>query len=278
MRQLYDEFIAWMERQPKYKPKTIQYYREFCGSFADFFPGKVSRVKGRNVEEWIASKNWSQGTRSTAHGAVMRLFNWAVKQKLIGENTVRDAEGEPMVRREKILSVEQQDTFEAAAAPAFRDFLVTLRETGARPGTVSIVAAEDINFDTGLWEIKEHKTRHATGQAIVVAMTPTVREICERKCKLHPTGPIYRTVSGKPWDRKRVIEAFKRLRVKTGFGKEAVAYAYRHRFITEALRRGVDPVTVATLVGHKGMDMIKRFYAHYDAEQLQEAVKKATKR
>lgn len=53
--------------QPRYKPKTIDSYRQY---------------------------------------SVMRHFNWAVKRKLIPENTAKGAQGEPMVRRELRLTVE----------------------------------------------------------------------------------------------------------------------------------------------------------------------------
>lgn len=276
VRALYDQFIAWMQRQPKYKPKTIQHYRDLCGRFVEYFPGKVSRLKPKDLEDWIASKSWSQGTRSTAYRAVIRLFNWAVRHKLIPENILRDAESEPMVRREHVLSVEQQDYIEETAGPGLREFLIALRDTGARPGTIASVTAKEIVFEEGLWRVPEHKTKHKTGQAIVVAMTPRLARISRVLCTQHPAGPIFRTVNGKPWTHARVTQTFKRIKDRTGYGAECYAYAYRHRFITEALRRGVDPVTVATLVGHKGMDMIKRFYAHYDAQQLQDAVLKAT--
>lgn len=54
-------------------------------------------------------------------------------------------------------------------------------------------------------------------------------------------------------------------------------YAFRHSFITEALVRGVDAVTVSVLAGHRDTTMISRHYAHLTdkADHLREAARKA---
>jgi integrase len=40
------------------------------------------------------------------------------------------------------------------------------------------------------------------------------------------------------------------------------AYAIRHTFITDALRQGCNPVTLAHIVGHKDATMILKIYQH----------------
>jgi integrase len=71
---------------------------------------------------------------------------------------------------------------------------------------------------------------------------------------------------------------FRRLRLKLPHLKDAIAYAYRHSFATDALTNGVGVAQVAELLGHKSADMVLRHYGHM-ADQLghmREAARKAT--
>lgn len=54
-------------------------------------------------------------------------------------------------------------------------------------------------------------------------------------------------------------------------------YAFRHSFVTEALVKGIDAVTVSVLVGHRDTTMISRHYAHLAGrhDHLREAARKA---
>ena len=52
---------------------------------------------------------------------------------------------------------------------------------------------------------------------------------------------------------------------------------YRHSFVTRALKHGVDPITLANLLGHADPTMIARVYGHLsqDSEYLMKALGKA---
>jgi integrase len=54
-------------------------------------------------------------------------------------------------------------------------------------------------------------------------------------------------------------------------------YTFRHSWCTHALERGVDAVTVATLMGHRDTTMISRVYSHLmqRRDHLRDAVRKA---
>ena len=53
-----------------------------------------------------------------------------------------------------------------------------------------------------------------------------------------------------------------RLKEKTDLPKDVCSYLLRHAFGTNAILNGVDVVTVAQLMGHESLDMIKKVYAH----------------
>lgn len=56
-------------------------------------------------------------------------------------------------------------------------------------------------------------------------------------------------------------------------------YALRHSWATNALKQGVDPLTVALLMGHKDPSMLARVYQHlsHSPEHMREQAKRATR-
>jgi integrase len=53
-----------------------------------------------------------------------------------------------------------------------------------------------------------------------------------------------------------------RRRLKDQFPGGLCAYLFRHTYATDALENGVDPITVAELLGHKDTTMVSRVYQH----------------
>ena len=47
----------------------------------------------------------------------------------------------------------------------------------------------------------------------------------------------------------------------------------RHFFGSFMLNRGVDHLTIVTLMGHSGVEMLKKRYGHFDDETLRRAVR-----
>jgi integrase len=92
----------------------------------------------------------------------------------------------------------------------------------------------------------------------VIWLTPEAQAIVERLSAMYPNGRLFRNRWGKPWTTDRLKERCRGLKSDFKF----FPYALRHTWITEALERGVDPVTLAILAGHKDTTMICRVDQH----------------
>lgn len=163
-----------------------------------------------------------------------------------------------------------------AAPPFLRDILDTLQQTGARPGEVLTVTAKEFDAPNAVWMLREHKTARKTGGLRVVYLTPQVVATCARLAKAYPTGPLFRTVTGKAFPPTTYLPRLvKDLRVKLGLPNSVIPYGFRHTFATEALARGTPDALVAELMGHKGTTMLHRHYAHLGtkAAALREALR-----
>jgi site-specific recombinase XerD len=66
--------------------------------------------------------------------------------------------------------------------------------------------------------------------------------------------------------------------LKRKLKKRCCLYALRHIWATNALKKGVDPITVSVLMGHSDTNMLARKYAHltHDPVYLQQAAQRVT--
>ena len=170
-------------------------------------------------------------------------------------------------RRETLLTQQQRQLiFDEASDSAFRDLVLLVQETGVRPQEVCMVEARYVDLGNGLWVFPadEHKTGSKMGKARVVFLTPTATDVTQRLMAAHPNDPICRNKFGQPWTRNAIRLRFVRLRnrLKGELPPDLCAYHFRHSYATDALRRGVDPITVAELMGHSDATMVSRVYQH----------------
>jgi hypothetical protein len=59
---------------------------------------------------------------------------------------------------------------------------------------------------------------------------------------------------------------------RAGITKRVYPHLLRHSFATEALRRGMNPIQLAQILGHSGLHMIDRVYSHLSATDAHDAI------
>lgn len=244
-------------------PLTLEGYDRFLApAVAAFGKTPVAALKAKHVQEWLDGEpTWNDTTRNNAITAVKACLNWARKMGHVDENPLRDMEKPRAGVTADDLTVDKALKILAAVTDRpFKDYLVVLWETGARPGEVMRVEAAHLDAANGAI-VMESKTTRRTGDKRVIYLTPTAAEVLVRRAAVHARGPLLLTGRGTPWNRHTVGQRFRRLRKSLGMGKEATAKGFRHGFVTDALEKGVPIATVAELVGHRGTKMIERHYS-----------------
>ena len=229
----------------------------FCGK-----PMKVAELKPYHVTRWLEAKKFNPTTRNKGIGAIKRVLNWGVAEGLLRDNPIQHMKKPQPLRREVIVTPQQRRAIFASTDKPLKLVLFVLMETGARPGEVTKVAAENVDLDAGVWIFRRHKTAHRTGRPRIVYLTPAMLKLSRRLIAEHPTGPLFRNSLGNPWDRHSIRLRFKRLRKKLGLPDGLVAYCFRHTFTTEGLVRGVPVAQMAELLGHTSTAMISAHYSH----------------
>jgi integrase len=164
----------------------------------------------------------------------------------------------------------------------FRDFLILLRATGARPQEVRKVEARHFDRKNECWRFPPEEAKMGLDERIVhlndaagVALKLTQRQVLE-----YPEGPIFRNNYGKPWTKNSLRLRFRWLqrRKKNKLSFKVSCYVIRHTYATDALAAGLDIQTVATQMGHRDLRTLSKVYQHLKRKEkfLKEAQVRAT--
>jgi integrase len=260
---LYLASVADEVSQGTKEGETLNSYTKHLVSASKGFGAvRVVDVMVKDVLGWANRPSWGPTMRNTALSVVKAAFAWG---KRVGHLQVNPLDGLPLPRprvREAIPTHEQVEVIlRSAWGQPFRDLIMALRETGCRPSEVSTLTVDRVDLGAGTWQVK-NKTRHATGRAWrTVYLSEGMVELSRRLIEGRAEGLVFRNSRGEAWRKGPIAYRFIRLRRRLGYGPECTAYAFRHLYITDALERGVNPATVAELVGHASLTYIMRTYS-----------------
>jgi integrase len=248
----------------------------------------VADLRGFQVREWLRkAKTWGPSSRRLAVKLLMGALNWGVRDGLIASNPLKGKVEVPKDKprgRECRLSPELADLLIASASPAFARVLLVLRRTGARPEEIEQCTARDFKGDRIVyhWNASEghiHKTARRGKQVDrVIYLPPDLVELCCDLAARHKTGAIFRTQTGKPWNKFNRVETFDNLLHKPAVAKylqahkinpdNIVPYSFRHTWISEWIDSGRSVKLCADLCG-TSVAQIERVYGHADEQNLQ---------
>lgn len=275
--ELLDAFLEWCRLHRR--PATYSWYQDRAQQFLDFLPRgmKVGQLKPFHMQRWIDSRaTWSSGGKCNACRSIQRAFNWAVRQGYIEKSPFAYFEKPPAGRRTQVVSEEEFKTLLANTRDhCFRDLLNITWETGARPQEVLRVEARHVDLPNNRWIFPSEEAKGGK-QPRVIYLNVVAQEITRRLVVANPKGPIFRNTRRRPWTTMAVNCRFFYLQKK--LGKRYCLYIMRHTWATNALRKGVDPITVSVLMGHSDTNMLARTYAHltHDPVYLQQAAQRVT--
>lgn len=141
----------------------------------------------------------------------------------------------------------------------FADLLVTAWETGARPQELIRVEARHVDSANCRWVFPQEEAKVKT-RPRVVYLTERAHARTEQLARIRPSGPLFRNSRERPWHPYALNCGFQRL--KPRIGRKLCLYTFRHSFATRLLQAGVDPLTVAILLGHFNPAMLSTTYQH----------------
>ena len=186
------------------------------------------------------------------------MLNWSVEQDYISVNPVRGMKRPKRQRRDVFYTHDQWKQIRSFARGSLVDLLDFLYMTGCRPKEARTIEARHMNDDLVIFPADESKGEL---EPRVIYLIPEAKAILERLAKENPNGVVFRNSQGNPWTKDSIKCRLTRITEKVGF--RVIAYGARHSWATNALvDGGVDPISVAHLMGHRDTTMVSRVYSH----------------
>lgn len=258
------EFIHWLRSDPKSRqPSTISTIITAVVSFYDY-------------HDQMAERHTRFGTPSHRQQFVRGLAN-GKRNPLVIKQPSRPAP--------QTLTPDQVETL-IAACQCQRDklLLTLLYQTGMRIGQALGLRHQDIDTQANeLWIVPRDdningaraKTRRQymvpIGMGLVDLYTDyLVHEYPDKMENDYVFVILSGTKRNQPLEYGAITSLFQRLAKKTGIITHP--HIFRHTYVTELIRRGVDPQIIQECVGHQSIQTTLETYAHITASDLKRQI------
>lgn len=238
---------------------------------------KCSKLRPHHWASYAETKEWAPSTLRTAIAKIRACLNYCVEMGKLDEHRFKIPKRDMprYERRTDPATPEEQAAIEAAASPHFRDFLRALRLSGMRPGEAASARIEHFKPEESILLVR-NKTARSTGEVYrSVYLSAELKAHTLRCIGDRAEGLIWPNAHGRPWIRSTYDAMLRRLCDKIGLRRGITLYGYRGRYVTSALEKGIDAISVSELVGHRSLDMVKMHYASLGKEHLRKAAEAA---
>jgi integrase len=262
-----DAFTGFLaDAAARTKPSTHALYKRHLDTLiASLGTLAVAELTVPVLARWLQGLGVASTTQAITLRSVSAFLGWCVRQEIVARNPAQ-AMAKPKCRsrgEESVISPADHSKLLQLATPQFRLVLSVLHATGARPGELCGITAENFDPKAGVVKLAEHKTDHS-GRVRLIFLPPETVELLKAQAERHPTGALLRNRNGRPWTPKAIAWAMIKLRERAGV--KAIAYGYRHTFATDGLANGLPETHVAGLLGHGSTAMLSKHYSHLTAK------------
>ncbi len=219
------------------------------------------------------AKAMSPSTFKRMLSTVKAALNHAVKKKFVTPDKVTEWEGvQPEQgadnRRDLYLDRKQRGAFLKATEGPLRDIVECVALTGCRPGDPAAALRKHYDGKSG------SVTFTTKGHVRTIPLSPAAIALFDRLAKgKQPSAHLFTREDGKPWRPYDWHDGIREAANKAKLPRETVLYTLRHSWITDAIGGGMDPLTVAKLVG-TSLAMIESNYGHLRDKAARESLAK----
>lgn len=161
-------------------------------------------------------------------------------------------------KRELYLTKAQRRSLLRKMAPEAQPFFQALCLLPLRPGAMAALQVGDFDKRTSELSIGVDKARAKRR----ISLPSGAARLLEREVKgKKPSEPIFRSASGKQWDRNSWGDAIEQASAAARLPKGTTAYTLRHTTITDLVIAGLPLLTIAQISGTSAQ-MIEKHYGH----------------
>ena|SRR5215472_730630 len=227
-----------LKKQDGASQRHISDLQSRLGIFAGKFDGQpVATITSGEIDDWLRSLNVSPVTRNHYRRLILLAFNFAVRRGYAAENPAKEtAKAKERGGVIGILTVTQAARLLECATPDVLPYIAIGLFAGLRRAEIQRLDWSEIDFDSGLIEVKAEKSK--TAQRRFVRIQPNLREwlLPLRKHKGNVTSEDFR----KQFDVARLAAGI----------IEWPDNALRHSFASYHLAHFEDAASTALQLGH----------------------------
>ena len=256
--ELSQAYLDWCEANRK--PATYILHRHYLKKFIDHLGKRLrpSQLRIHQVAKWHEGLGVGPTSQSNAVAIVQRMLNWSVEYEYLDRNPIKGMKKPRAKRRDVFYTPEQWKQIRESTEEPLTSFLDFLYLTGCRPIEARTIEARHLHEDLVIFPAEESKGEN---EPRVIYLAPEAKKILDGLAKERPEGILFRNSDGIPWTKDSIKCRLARVSQQVGF--RVIAYGIRHSWATNALTMGgLDPISVAHLMGHKDTTMVSRVYSH----------------
>lgn len=284
-------FLAYLETQRRYSPRTIDTYQKSLKKFLDLQPenAPVEAFSEMSIKAFVWDMKMKQKLAVGSiceHLAALKSFGkYLVRSSVLQANP---AEGVPMPKKpkrlvsflgQKDLAEEKFPELENPTLPQVRARLLLelIYGSGLRISECQSLCWNQIMASERLVRVigKGNKER-------IVPITQTLLnklqefKAMEINAGRSPSaiGYIFLSDEGKPFGIRTLRNDIQQLLRSIGWEGKASPHVLRHSFATHLLENGAEIMSVKEMLGHESISTTQ-IYTHVSAERLRKAFKKA---
>jgi integrase len=272
-------FQPWVEVTFREKPRTAVWYRGGIRRVSEFpllAKARLNEINAEMVHAYIV-KRQTNGLNITSINRELQILRrvlrlaveWGAVESTI---KVRLLPGEK--RRERVLSIDEESRYLAAAHEPLAGIAAVLADSGLRPDEAYRMRWESvtwINGRHGTFLVTHGKTAAARR---VLPMTPRVRTILESRWEA-AGKPLEGWIWSAPTRSGHVESSSLRKQhqnaLRTSKIRPFVLYSLRHSFLTRLAESGCDVWTLSRIAGHASLIMSQR-YIHPSQDAILDAM------
>ncbi len=276
---LFERFVArYLEEYSK--PNKKSWTRDITSTNAllKVFSGKnLSQITSWQVEKYKADRQReiSRFGREISKSSINRelaclktMFNKAIDWDLVSVNPVRKVKLFPeKPNKLRVVSDQEFQKVYNNASDSLRPILLLALNTGMRRGEIFNLKWQDVNLKEGYILVRESKNNDSRIIPINKILMDTLKSV-----KNNDSGEYVFSHNSGNDPVKTFKTAFNSAIRRSGVEKFRF-HDLRHTFASNLVMAGVDIVTVQELMGHKSINMTKR-YSHPTPEHKKQAVER----
>ncbi len=238
----------------------------------------VADLKPMHLTIWLRDHDLGDSTRRLYLAMIKAALNYCKKEGYISENPIQAIPLPKSSPRTRIFKEGEWETLLSYVKDkGFRDYLIALRESGARPGELNELKAEDLHLEDGYFTVLVHKNARKTKKPRRIFCSPILLELLKSRLAItKPGNYLFVNRSGRKWAKTAVCCRLRLIREKNPELAGIIAYTFRHDYITRGLQEGVPVAVMAELCGNSPK-VIEANYNHLSQkfDLLREAASKA---